>query len=116
MKTGPTEGKIFCVADRIKVEGIYYAAQIIIEDTGEPFSDLGDSGSLVVLSDGSPVGLLFAGSVSEPYTLANSIEEVLCCLRVGIDGDAGQGPIPDPEECCCNPSMRDEAAKERCGS
>jgi hypothetical protein len=58
--------------------------QIIIKGlNGEPFSDEGDSGALVVERTTSrAVGLLFAGSAS--HTIANHIDDVLQALNVTL--------------------------------
>jgi hypothetical protein len=51
--------------------------------TPNPFSQPGDSGSLIVTQDGNkPVGLLFAGS--NVITIANPIQRVLSDLKVTI--------------------------------
>lgn len=60
-----------------------FVRQIIVTPGG--FSAGGDSGSLVVTSDGSnPVGLLFAGSSSQ--TICNPIQAVLSRFSVTVDG------------------------------
>lgn len=86
--TGLTEG----VVDAINVDvnvgydrgSAFFTDQIIIEGRRRrgrkyvtaSFSDGGDSGSLIVSSEGNnPVGLLFAGNSS--YTIANPIDAVL---------------------------------------
>lgn len=60
----------------------------IIGDGPRPFSDSGDSGSLVVDAENKAVGLLFGGSdpsEDEPgYTFANPIETVLKRLKVSL--------------------------------
>lgn len=58
--------------------------QIIIQSlTSSPFSQGGDSGSLIVTDAGHrPVGLLFAGSTT--HTIANPIQAVLTALGVTI--------------------------------
>jgi hypothetical protein len=60
------------------------------------FSDGGDSGSLIVSTDGSrkPVGLLFAGGSNRTY--ANRIDRVLNRFGVTIDGSTSPPPTPDP--------------------
>ncbi|MBM3298920.1 MAG: hypothetical protein FJY85_03095 [Deltaproteobacteria bacterium] len=56
---------------------------LIVSLTSSPFSQGGDSGSLIVTDVGNrPVGLLFAGSNS--HTIANPIGEVLSALNVTI--------------------------------
>lgn len=70
-----------------------FVDQIIISD-GQ-FSAGGDSGSLVVTTDGNqPMGLLFAGSSS--YTIASPIDTVLSLLAVSIDGTVVEPPPPPP--------------------
>lgn len=62
-----------------------FVNQVLIAGRG-PFSRAGDSGSLIVTTDGRrPVGLLFAGTASG-YTFANPIGEVLKALNVTVDG------------------------------
>jgi len=58
--------------------------QIIVQSlTPKPFSEPGDSGSLIVTdTDNRPVGLLFGGSAS--HTIANPIDDVLSALGVTI--------------------------------
>ncbi len=58
--------------------------QIIVQGIpGIPFSQGGDSGSLILTNTGNnPVALLFAGSNS--YTIANPINAVLAALNVSI--------------------------------
>jgi hypothetical protein len=64
-----------------------FTGQIII-GSSRPFLKAGDSGSLVVTDNasGNPVGLLFAGSGSGKYAIANPIDNVLTSLGVTIDG------------------------------
>ena len=78
---------IFCVKPATFVD------QLIIEPAG--FSGGGDSGSLIVTSDGnnSPVGLLFAGN--ETQTIANRIDLVLDHFGVAIDGTPPGPPLTD---------------------
>ncbi len=78
---------IFCVKPATFVD------QLIIEPAG--FSAGGDSGSLIVTSDGnnSPVGLLFAGN--ETQTIANRIDLVLDHFGVTIDGTPPGPPVTD---------------------
>jgi hypothetical protein len=80
---------IFCVKPATFVD------QLIIEPGG--FSGGGDSGSLIVLSDGSnsPVALLFAGN--ETQTIANRIDLVLDHFAVAIDGTPPGPPFTDAE-------------------
>jgi hypothetical protein len=80
---------IFCVKPATFVD------QLIIEPGG--FSGGGDSGSLIVLSDGSnsPVALLFAGN--DTQTIANRIDFVLDHFGVAIDGTPPGPPFTDVE-------------------
>lgn len=56
---------------------------VIVSLTSAPFSQGGDSGSLIVADTGfKPLGLLFAGSAS--HTIANPIGAVLSALNVSI--------------------------------
>lgn len=60
----------------------------IVVSSGKPFIKPGDSGSLLVTDPGrEPVGLLFAGSSSGKYAIANQINDVLNALGVSIDGE-----------------------------
>jgi hypothetical protein len=60
-----------------------FQKQIIVQSlNANPFSQGGDSGSLIVNEAGQPVALLFAGSTS--HTIANPIQAVLAALRVTI--------------------------------
>jgi len=79
-----TEGKITGInaASRIWYDcgSILFESQIVIEsDNPYPFSDGGDSGSLIMDMDGRPVALLFAGS--DVITLANPIGLVMEMLQ-----------------------------------
>jgi len=79
-----TEGKITGInaASRIWYDcgSILFESQIVIEsDNPYPFSDGGDSGSLIMDMDGRPVALLFAGS--DVITLANPIGLVMDSLE-----------------------------------
>jgi Peptidase family S64 len=57
--------------------------QIIIQSMNtNPFSQGGDSGSLIVNQNKQPVALLFAGSTS--HTIANPIQTVLSALGVSV--------------------------------
>ncbi len=63
-----------------------FAQQFIVRAQGKvPFSAGGDSGSLIMTQAGNkPVGLLFAGSETSGYTIANPIARVLADLGVTI--------------------------------
>ncbi len=69
-----------------------FVGQIIVF-SGKPFIKAGDSGSLLVTDaedpslDRHPVGLLFAGSLSGKYAIANPIGVVLAEFGVTIDGE-----------------------------
>jgi len=80
---------IFCVKPAT------FTDQLVVEPGG--FSGGGDSGSLIVLSDGSnsPVALLFAGN--ETQTIANRIDFVLDHFNVSIDGTPPGPPFTDIE-------------------
>lgn len=60
----------------------------IFVSSNKPFIKAGDSGSLLVTNDANanPVGLLFAGSSSGTFAIANQIDDVLASLKVTIDG------------------------------
>lgn len=64
-----------------------FSDQIEIEGVGRPFSDGGDSGSLIVDADGFARALLFAGGIDEDthrdLTFANQIRTVL--QKLGVD-------------------------------
>jgi hypothetical protein len=63
-----------------------FVDQIIVQSRA-PFIKAGDSGSLVVTSDGNhPVALVFAGDSSGKFAVANHIDDVLDAFRVTIDG------------------------------
>jgi hypothetical protein len=60
----------------------------IVVSSSKPFIKPGDSGSLLVTDPGrNPVGLLFAGSGSGKFAIANPIEKVLESFGVTIDGE-----------------------------
>jgi hypothetical protein len=85
--TGYTKGVVHDVAADVQVDydGVVltFQNQIVIFGTGKPFSDSGDSGSLIVESSSkSAVALLFGGS--KTYTLANHFDEVLSALGVTL--------------------------------
>jgi hypothetical protein len=84
-----TRGRITDISATIRVSygtagSAVYQNQIIIQSlTATPFSQGGDSGSLIVTAQTKqPVGLLFAGSTS--HTIANPIQAVLAALGVTI--------------------------------
>lgn len=90
--TGCTHGQVSAVDATINVQytaGVAtFLHQIVISPISRrtPFSDSGDSGSLIVTDDPDayPVALLFAGSRST--TIGNPIGAVLSALGVTIDG------------------------------
>jgi hypothetical protein len=81
-------GRVTSVDTDVKVQyeigTLTFANQIIIVGpNGQPFSDAGDSGSLIVEKPGNKaVGLLFAGSTS--HTIANHIADVLTSLKITL--------------------------------
>lgn len=87
--TGQTKGRIEAINATVNVgydSGVArFVDQIVIRGGG--FSAGGDSGSLVVVQNGSnarsPVGLLFAGGAG--VTIANPIDDVLGAFGVVID-------------------------------
>jgi hypothetical protein len=85
--TGFTTGVITDLTADVKVKyemgTLSFTDQIIIHGGNTPFSDSGDSGSLIVeQSSKRAVGLLFAGSTD--FTIANHIEDVLGELQVNL--------------------------------
>lgn len=94
--TGQTNGRVTAFdVDNVRVEydmGVLrFDNQIEIEGTGnKPFSDSGDSGSLIVDDQLRAVGLLFAGgdvggSNGKGLTYANPIETVLDAVKVDLE-------------------------------
>ena len=86
--TGYTVGRITMVNANARVNyhigTLRFQRQIVIQGlNGQPFSDEGDSGSLILeRSTGLAVGLLFGGSTAN--TLANHIGDVLQKLNVRL--------------------------------
>jgi hypothetical protein len=85
--TGFTTGTINDLSADVKVRydlgSLTFSDQIIIVGGAKPFSDSGDSGSLIVEQTSKrAVGLLFAGS--DQFTIANHIEDVLGQLQVSL--------------------------------
>lgn len=86
--TGLTEGRITAIGlDNVDVEypfgTVFFNQQIEIASSGGiPFSKPGDSGSLVVDSEGHPLGLVAVGSFDCTLTYANPIGAVLSTLGV----------------------------------
>jgi hypothetical protein len=70
----------------------HFIQQIVIKSVDTSlFSRPGDSGSLIVGDGGThdrkAVGLLFASTTDNVYTIANPIDEVLKALDISIDGN-----------------------------
>jgi hypothetical protein len=83
--TGYTTGIVFDVSADIKIEYdlgmLTFQDQILVRGNAGPFSDHGDSGSVIVdRATKRATALLFAGSAS--HTIANPLEEVLAQLAV----------------------------------
>ncbi len=81
--TGYTRGKVFDVAADVQVgyDGrvAVFQDQVVIVGGAKPFSDAGDSGSVIIdRATKRATALLFAGSSS--HTLANSMSEALNAL------------------------------------
>lgn len=93
--TGPTEGRVTAIEVDNVVVG-YEAGDATFDDcleiesiTDEPFSDGGDSGSLIVNREMNGIGLLFAGSDTGGsnglgVTYANSLLTVLRDMKVQL--------------------------------
>jgi hypothetical protein len=84
-----TRGRITDVSATIRVgygtagTALFRNQIVIVSLTSAPFSQGGDSGSLIVTDSGArPTGLLFAGSTTT--TIANKITDVLAALSVSI--------------------------------
>ncbi|MFX0209281.1 MAG: hypothetical protein ACFFDT_25080 [Candidatus Hodarchaeota archaeon] len=94
--TGITRGKVKQVDVDVSVgyggvpgipsKIVQFTDQILIESEG-PFSQGGDSGSIVFVDDGNKqvCGLLFAGNEEGTFTYANRIQNVLQKLRIHIN-------------------------------
>ena len=96
--TGPTKGFVQAISvDNLTVQMetgprpryALFHRQIAITGVERRFSKPGDSGSLIYVKDGNPVGLLFAGAASggdfgHGITFANPIQAVLDALEVDI--------------------------------
>jgi len=83
--TGYTTGIVFDVSADIKIEYdlgmLTFQDQILVRGSAGPFSDHGDSGSVIVdRTTKRATALLLAGSAS--HTVANPLEEVLAQLAV----------------------------------
>jgi hypothetical protein len=87
--TGYTEGRITATElDNVVVDMDSFLArfddQVEVKGTSGPFSQGGDSGSLIIDDDDYGVGLLFAGSTSPALTFANQLTNVLDLLKVDL--------------------------------
>jgi len=93
--TGPTKGRITAfdldnVVVNYDIGNLRFDGQIEIEGTGQkPFSDGGDSGSLIVNAGSQAIALLFAGSDTGGrnnlgLTFANPIHRVLKDLKASL--------------------------------
>jgi hypothetical protein len=98
--TGLTQGQVTEVNVTIDVcyDIFCFSAGRFLDQIGiccTAFSDGGDSGSLIVSTDGGrkPVGLLFAGGGDR--TFANRIDLVLNRFGVRIDGSTTAAPVTD---------------------
>jgi hypothetical protein len=87
--TQRTRGRISGVNASVRVNygpsgvALFRNQIVIVSLTSAPFSQGGDSGSLIVTDAGAkPVSLLFAGSAS--HTIANPIRSLLSALNVQI--------------------------------
>lgn len=87
--TQRTRGRISGINATVRVNygtsgvALFQNQIVIVSLTSAPFSQGGDSGSLIATDSGNrPVGLLFAGSAS--HTIANPIRSVLTALNVQI--------------------------------
>ena len=83
--TGYTTGTVFDVSADVKIEYdlgmLTFQDQILVRGSTGPFSDQGDSGSVIVdRATKRATALLFAGSAS--HTIANPLEEVLAQLAL----------------------------------
>jgi hypothetical protein len=88
--SGYTQGEVTGINASVRVGygagTALFVGQILVE-SGKPFIKPGDSGSLLVTSDRSPTGLLFAGNRSGKFAVANPIGLVLERFNVSIDGE-----------------------------
>jgi Peptidase family S64 len=85
--TGYTQGQIFDASASVKVVytmgTLVFNDQVLVQGTGSPFSDSGDSGSLIVDAAAKQgTALLFAGS--EVMTIGNKLANVLTALGVSL--------------------------------
>ncbi len=85
--TGYTQGVIFDASATVKVGytmgTLVFDDQVLVQGTGSPFSDSGDSGSLIVdVAAKQCTALLFAGS--DTMTIGNKLANVLSALGVTL--------------------------------
>ena len=85
--TGFTTGKVTDLSADVRIKydsGTFtFQNQIIVEGNPGPFSQPGDSGSLIVARDQrKAVALLFAGS--DTHTIANPLAKVLSALNISL--------------------------------
>ena len=94
--TGLTQGTILQVDATLNIKYGDKIAQFEDQIITSPFSDHGDSGSLVMDAERNAVGLLFSGS--EHVSIISPIEAVLSALNVEmvLEGDAQIAREPDP--------------------
>ncbi len=90
--TSLTKGSVFAINATVDVgyqEGVArFVHQIVVDGGKGGFILPGDSGSLLVLQRGqNPCGLLFAGTSTGKYGIANRIDDVLFEFGVEIDGN-----------------------------
>ncbi len=90
--TSLTKGIAFLINATVRVgysSGIaLFVHQIVVDGGKGGFILPGDSGSLLVLQRGqNPCGLLFAGTSTGKYGIANRIDDVLFEFGVAIDGN-----------------------------
>ncbi|MFI9102362.1 hypothetical protein ACIGXA_17735 [Streptomyces fildesensis] len=86
----PRDGTTYTFTGQMQIE--LTAGQIA------PFATNGDSGSVIVDGSRRVVGLLFATSADETYTLANHISDVVAALGITIKGgERSVLPAEEPE-------------------
>ena len=89
--TSLTKGTISAINANLNIgygSGTAYFVNQIVVYSRRSFIKAGDSGSLLVTDPGkNPVGLLFAGTSSGQYAIANPIGPVLDAFDVSVDGE-----------------------------
>jgi hypothetical protein len=85
--TSYTAGRVASIDTDVIIEyetgDFTFEGQILVTGTGEPFSEEGDSGSIILeRGTNAAIGLLFGGSST--HTIANHIGNVLRSLRVRL--------------------------------